>query len=459
MLVVFAAWLPTVGSLFGGLAVGVVVVWLGVMLVAWLLPVDPGRAGRAVDVEFGLPDHVLSASELMLGANGEWTGLQRADTEARLAALDWTAAWPMNWPRFSVAAGVASVLLGGLLILRLTTAGFGGAVVGGPEGLPEEAAAIEEMLQDWEKAAEQMDDPELRELVAELQPLRDELPNMSEREMLLALSKLENRLEALRESAAKNSLETMSADLAAAMDDMEGMGALAAALRRKEFEEAAELAEKEAQKLGKNGAQIPKGAELAATQEQMARAAGKLQKSGQSEAAQAMNQTREGAQNKNAQQMGKGMGQLSKSLGKAGQSQSAKARLGLQLAQLGQMKNGIGQGDGPGKGMSLVPKLSQSKNGKGAGSETDPNREKDPTQSGADRSLDGLTGMVGEGDSEVENLSSDTPGEEAPRNGREARFAQYKKLSEQAITDENLPLAYRETIRKYFEAIRPVAAD
>lgn len=433
------------------------------LVAAWARPIDDHRAARALDAHFDLPDHALSAAELKPDAGEDWLRLQHEDTAARLANLDWKTRWPVRWPKFSAAAGVAVVLLAGLVALRLAflPAPVSAASAGAS---PEDAAAIEELLADWEKAAELTEDPQLKELLAELQPLRDQLPQMSEREMLLALSKLENKLEALREAASKDSLESSAADMAAALENMEGQGALAAALRRKEFEEAAKLAGKEAKKLGEKDARVPAGAESASTQQQMARASEKLSQSGQPEAASAMNQIREGAMKKAAGEMAQGMEKLGKNLGKAGQSQAAQARLGLQLAQLGQCKGGMGegqgqgQGQGQGRGMSLLPKLSEQKGkGRGAGSDADPNREKTATDLGSERSLEGLTGLAGEGDSQVETLTSDTPGSEAPRDGRSAQFAPYEKLSQQAISDENLPLAYRESIRKYFEAIRPAA--
>lgn len=448
----FPQFAPGIGLVLGLVAGGACVS----LVVAWIRPIPDHHVARAVDVQFGLPDHTLSASELPPEAGTEWLRLQHADTVARLTNLDWKTRWPVVWPKFSAAAGVAVLLLSALVAFRFAFLPV--AVTAATSGPNEDAAAIEEILADWEKAAELTEDPELKALLAELQPLRDQLPTMNEREMLLALSKLENKLEALRESAAKDSMETSAADMAAALENVDGMGALAAALRRKEFEEAAKLAEKEAQKLGEKGAKTPAGSDSASTQQQMSKASEKLSQSGQHEAASAMNQTREGGQKKDPSQMSKGLARLGQSLAKSGQSQAAQARLGLQLAQLGECKGGMGQkpGEGMGRGMSLLPKLSEQKGkGKGAGSETDPDRAKAATDLGSERSLEGLTGQAGAGDSLVETLASDTPGSEAPREGRSAQFAQYEKLSQQAITDENLPLAYRESIRKYFEAIKP----
>jgi hypothetical protein len=454
-LAVIGAWIfPKATVALSLLAAFAVLAAVAALAFAGLQPVSDLRAARAIDTHFRLPDNALSASELTSEAGENWLQLQRKDTAARLTNLDWKTSWPVVWPKFSAAAGVAVLLLSVLLAVRLAVLPPSAPVA--ESGANENAAALEEMLADWEKAAELTDDPELKELVAELQPLRDELPKMNEREMLLALSKLETKLEALRDAASKDSLEASAGDMAAALENVEGQGALAAALRRKEFERAAELAAKEGEKLSQKGAKVPAGADSASTQQQMARASEKLSQSGQEKAASAMNQAREGAKNQNASQMGQGMKQLSQCLSKAGQCQSAQARLGMQLAQLGQCKNGMGKCDGEGRGMSLTVRLSEQKGrGKGAGSEIDLDREKDPTDLGSQRSLEGLTGMAGAGESETETLASDSPGSEAPREGRNAQFAKYEKLSQQAVADENLPPAYREAIRKYFEAIRP----
>jgi len=430
------------------------VIGLTVLAVAWFRPVDAKKTVRMADAKFGLPDHLLTSSELPSGEGEGWVRLQHEDTIARLRAVDWQGSWPLCWPRCSALAGGAAVVLAALLALLLTTYAPGIPEAAGPAGLLNEAAAVEELLKDWEKAAERTADPELKNLLAELQPLREQLPKMTEREMLLALSKIENKLEALREAAGKESLEASAADMAAAFENVEGLSALAAALRQKNFAKAEKLAEKEAEKLSRPGAEIPQGAEQAG--EHMSKVAQKLAKTGCAEASSALQQASQSTAKKDPAGLGQAMSQLSKSLAREASRQAASRRLGLQLAQIGECKGGLGEGEGPGAGLSLLPKLSEMKSpGQGAGGETDPNRVGDPTRSDPARSQENLTGTAGEGESEAETLSSDAPGGEAPRSGKAAQFAPYEKLSQQAIADESLPLAYRQTIKKYFEAIRP----
>ena len=421
----------------------------------WCWPLDAGRISREIDRHFDLPDHVVSAHEFGRDEGTPWFALQRADTARRLAGLDWAGSWPIFWPRFSGLFGVATAFLALLMVARFMAYAPVPIVSAASTNNPA-AAAIEEIFKDWEKAAEKTEDPELRKLLAEIKPMRDQMPKMSDRELMMSLSKLENKLQALREAAAKDSLEEASGELASAFENVEDMGALAAALRRKDFERAAEMSQKEAEKLAKADA-APRGADSTATQQQMEQASQKLEKSGQKSAASALQQVKQAGQKNDGKGMGKGMEQLAKGFGNEAKRQSAAASLGVQLAQIGQGKGQIGQkpGEGEGQGQSTMPKLSDRPGGREAGSETDPNRTKTATNLEAGRTAQNLTGAAGEGESQTENLKSDTPGGEAPRGERSAQFSQYEKLSQQAIADENLPLAYRESIRKYFEAIRP----
>jgi hypothetical protein len=445
-------WLfPRAGSWVALSCIVAGALWVVCLLLAWVLPVEKGLAVRAIDARFGLADHALTASELNAKDGPGWLGLQYGDTMFRLRNVNWRTAWPLRWPKFSAPLAGAAIVLAALVGVRL--AWIKPSPPAETTGLQEEAAAIEEMFEDWEKAAELSADVELREFVAELQPLRWQLREMDERGLLLALSTVENRLEALRDAAARDSLDAAAGDMANAFERVEGMSALAATLRRKDFKKASELSAKEAEELAKAGAEIPRGADSAEARQQMAQAARRLEKSGQSGAAAAMNEVRQGAEKRDAAALGRGMGQLAQSFGRGARRQAAQARLGLQLAQVEEAKSEVGRGEG--MGFSLLPKLSQQTGGKGAGSESDPNRFKDPTQIESARSRETLSGTAGEGESETERLVSDAPGAEAPRADRAAQFARYEKLSQQAIADEDLPLRYRETIRKYFEAIRP----
>jgi hypothetical protein len=66
-----------------------------------------------------------------------------------------------------------------------------------------------------------------------------------------------------------------------------------------------------------------------------------------------------------------------------------------------------------------------------------------------------LTGQLGdEGDTETETIQSPESEQAAQRAYRE-KYLEYQKLSEAVLDSEPIPLGHRQTIRRYFQAIRP----
>ena len=69
-----------------------------------------------------------------------------------------------------------------------------------------------------------------------------------------------------------------------------------------------------------------------------------------------------------------------------------------------------------------------------------------------------LTGIAGDGPSERESTSSAEARQDAARTYEE-RYAEFRKQMEEVLDSEPLPLGHRETVRKYFESIRPSNAE
>jgi len=70
-----------------------------------------------------------------------------------------------------------------------------------------------------------------------------------------------------------------------------------------------------------------------------------------------------------------------------------------------------------------------------------------------------LTGrQSNEGETEIETSHSPEGKQQASRDYR-ASYDKYKKISEAVLDSEPIPLGHRQTIRKYFEAIRPTQAE
>jgi len=82
----------------------------------------------------------------------------------------------------------------------------------------------------------------------------------------------------------------------------------------------------------------------------------------------------------------------------------------------------------------------------------------DKTKLQAGRKVEEITGTPGEGPSEMETTHSPEGKQKAARAYKES-YGKYKKMSEDVLDTEPIPLGHRQAIRKYFELIRPQNGD
>ena len=211
------------------------------------------------------------------------------------------------------------------------------------------------------------------------------------------------------------------------------------------------------------GAKVPQDAASAEAAERLGKLSQQLGEKGNQGAQQATAQMGSGLQKNDASQTGQGLQELGRELAAQNARDAQKGSLAHQSRQTGAAKDSLASGENPNKGLSTVPRLvaqRAKKPGKGASADTDLNRNGAPTGLAADRPRETLSGKANEsGQSATPPVSTGAPTGEHPRAAAAAHFQAYEKLSEQAITDENIPLAHRQTIRRYFEAIRPAADE
>ncbi len=82
------------------------------------------------------------------------------------------------------------------------------------------------------------------------------------------------------------------------------------------------------------------------------------------------------------------------------------------------------------------------------------NVDGDKTKLDSAHKRDQVQGQADEGPSEVETTHSPEGRQLATRSYAES-YAKYKRKSEAALNSEPIPLGHRQTIRRYFELIRP----
>jgi hypothetical protein len=85
---------------------------------------------------------------------------------------------------------------------------------------------------------------------------------------------------------------------------------------------------------------------------------------------------------------------------------------------------------------------------------TSGNTDGELTKLDAARQKEQIKGEMGEGESETETTHMPEGRQAAARAYRE-QYQKYRRMTEAALDAEPIPLGHRQTIRRYFELIRP----
>jgi hypothetical protein len=177
---------------------------------------------------------------------------------------------------------------------------------------------------------------------------------------------------------------------------------------------------------------------------------------GQAQLGEATGELSEGLESENESQCKGGACKLAGVCKKQGLRRAIGQCLGCQLSLLAECKSNC-QGNcakngGMGANKSDSPKLSW-----GLGASGKPLGEESTTLSSTLNRQE-INGQHGDGPSEREITHSPEGRQEATRDYRE-KYAEYKRMSEAVLESEPLPLGHRQTIRRYFESIRPQQSD
>lgn len=436
--------LPVIGLLVAG---GIVAA-----LTLWFLPVPPREAARLLDREYGLPDSALSTDELAsAGIRTSWKESQMADTLEKIQGVRPLRSEPGLRRGISTLALFGAIAAGTLLLPLPPQAETLAA---------SQAQDLRDLFDDWEKAQEMQPDPQLEEVLKELVPLREKLERdeMTSRDLLVQLSKIEDRLEKYQQQLQASSLDPFAASLAEALNQAGDMEAVAAALDEKDYERARDAAEALKKNMAASQSPLSSGLAKPGAQKKLADLAGQLGANGQKTMANALQGMSQAAKNSDRKKMCDSLGGMCSALSQQIAKDSQRKNLSLQCRQIGLCKQCMGDGSSMCMSLSLLPKLSlamSNKPSKSAGSATNPIRYGAPTQAEAPVRQEALSGAAdAQGESETTTMSSPDAPRQQTISVANADLAQYQKLSEQAIEDESLPLARRRTIRRYFELIR-----
>jgi len=470
LLVAALFFLPSPGRWLGAFLLAGGILWTVAVLflLAWFFrkPSAAALAKRA-DRVLGFDDECLSLSEIASAhPKAGWGEAIQERTVAHLASLDLKQAWPIRWPRGAWLSGLAAVALtcglgwlGWQISLREEV-----AAAREKAAQKERLAAADDVLRDWKDFARTTDDKELKKLFTEAANLREAIQNKDPMAAMLEMNRFEEKVAALQQQVDKESMAPQASRLAEALEAFEGMGAMSAALRNKDFANAATEAEKLAEQLNKDPnatSALRRDAAVAEMLSTESKNAASRGNQGLSSALSQMSEAATQAGQKGAvsnQQIAPPTKSLQNQFQQEAGRQNRNLALSLSKQQLDALRRRM---RGEEQARSSLPSLCQSccqkPGGHNAGHKPGGDPHGSQTALAAAGAQESVAGTAGEGESEKRTTSSTSGSGTTVASARPTSFSDYAELSRQAITDENLPLAYREVIRTYFERIRPVA--
>ncbi len=421
-------------------------------VIGWLLPVSWTSSAHLVDTHYRMKDSAASALDFAARPSKEpLMQLQIANTIQSLQRIDAKAVLPHRTPKWMPAAVGLCALLIALPFLpreQVTAPVIDTAV---QQIVNDQATTLDEtMVEELRELAEQTKEPELKDLVEEIEKLVEEMksPQMDQREALAKLSEMQQNLaEALNQFNAEKTDADLK-ELAAALESAESMQAIAEALKDGKYEKAAEQLERiDASSLTRKEREA-----VAANLKKFRENLGEGKKGELSESAQEM---QEGLEKDNPSQCKDGQCKAAGVCKKQGLKKSIANCLNCQLNRLSECKSQCQSQCNASGGQVKKSTEDSTKVGKAASNKP---LGEEATKLDSTRQEQNITGVQGEGSSERETTQSPEGEQDAARSYK-AKYTEFRKQMEEVIDSEPLPLGHRETVRKYFESIRPANGD
>ncbi len=437
---------PWLLLLFGG---------LGALSLGLVWPTSWKSTAVLVDKHYGLKDRMLTALDFArrdLGgvSNDPLHQMQMADALKHLDSVEPTDVLPYRAPRFALATVSAIVLMIGITLSPSTDATPVAEVSQASPVVLEQAAVLEDtMLDDMQELAEEYHEEDLQELVKELEEAVEELrqPEVDQREALAKLSEMQQAVAEKMEQLNVEQIDAQLEQLAQALEATEATEAASQALKSQNYEQAAgELEKIDASTMSRR--------EKDAVKQNLAKLAKNLGNAQKGELSDAVSQMIDGLEKGSDSECKGGMCKAAGVCKKQSVRKKISECLNCQLNRLSECK---GCCQGGKNGGNCVTKSDSPSTKWGRGASNNPTGEK-KTKIDSTRRDESVTGIAGDGPSERETTSSPDARQNAARSYRD-RYADFKKQMEDVIDSEPLPLGHRQTVRAYFESIRPSSSE
>ncbi len=436
---------------FLGVAGGIAIIAFVYRLIR---PIDLQQAAHAIDVDASLKDRVISGLEqIERKTNESLTALQLQDTANWLQNIPIKKVARYAVPRETKYFALVAIFLAAFSFVEFFTPQDTSAEIDYSPQIAAEADTLLKTIEEAKKEADQTEDQELKKILEEIEKRTQELkkPEIVPKEALKRMTEL----------AALLKTKVNPLKIAQQEELMKGLGQefignpilndFGQQLKRGDYDKAAE-------KLDKVAKDVPKfEQEKKQNLSDELKRAGKTLKDTDLEglggqlagAGEAM----EGNDSKGTQQK---LSQASKSIRDFDLLKNRNQKLTDLLSQCEACKAGIaaccaGKGVNPATGLTNM--LSNQPSDR-AGNKTSESQLGKLTSLDSTLNLEHITGVQGEGSSTVQTEKTSAEGQESSLSYKDA-YMKYQKLSEDALTEEQIPLGYKFYVKRYFESIKP----
>jgi hypothetical protein len=412
-------------------------------------------AARDIDRACGLKDRMVTALDFQSRSRSGQTlspvqELQLQDAEDHARSIDPIRVAPVKVPRSFVSAVAVNLCAAAILLVPVRSENL----IATPtinEVVNRQADKVQESLQELRAIQEEQKDPELEKLLQELQSVLQEMkePGVDPKEAMAKLSEMESALMDMQTQLKDPESLAQMEKVGEALALSPAMAQAGNALAKGEMDKAAEqLAKLEMPELDRQTekAMLEK---LEQAKSQPNKNDGASQKKPENNIDKAAEQMCQGVSQGNRSKFSDGAKSLSSEAKKLSNKKKLSDLLKKQSQCLSECKSECeGECQSQSESKSNKP---GNKAGKSSGDKT----PGDKTLQLAAKQQMKLKGQeTGQGQSDIETEKSNPQEEESLRAYRE-QVEKFESLSESALETESIPMGHRQTIRKYFESIRP----
>ena len=414
-------------------------------------PVSLQEAARTIDADASLKDRVISGLEQIQRRTDETlTALQLQDTTKRLQAV------PVNKvARYSVPRETKFIALVAIFLVAFSFVEFFAPSATSTEidFSPQIAAEADTLLKEIEEAkkeAAQDEDKELEELLEEIEKRALELkkPQIAPKEALARMTELSALLKTKVNPQKMAQQESLMSGLGQQFIGNPYLGEFGQQLTRGDYQQAAAKLDKVTEKLPEFDKEKRQN-----ISDELKRGGKSLQGTDLDGLGTELSGAGEGLANDDIASAQTRLRASSKKMRDFALLKKRNLQLAKLLSECEACKAGIAsacQGNKTGLTYALSQNPSNNAGRKTSAGQLGP----EATSLDSTLNLEQITGVQGEGSSTVQTSKTSAEGQQSAVSYKDA-YTKYQKLSEDALTEEQIPLGYKFYVKRYFESIKP----